>query len=111
MPMGPTLMLSADYHRGSWWSGDIAIPEHSELDVTHTWVVTQGGLTMEEGGDALVTQATEGPARGEILAIASTDLADYSSPSTTVADPGSLVTKVAVSHFSLSPLEREPLGK
>jgi hypothetical protein len=28
-----------------------------------------------------------------------------------VTDTGSLMTNVAVSHFSLSPLEREPLGK
>ena len=66
---------------------------------------------MEQVGDALVTQAPEGTARSQVFAVTSTDLADHASPSATVADTGSLVTKVAVSHFSLSPLERAPLGK
>jgi hypothetical protein len=74
-------------------------------------IVAQGGLTMKEVGDALVTQASEGTAGGDVLAIASTHLADNASPSAPVAHTGSLVTKIALSHFSLSPLEREPLGK
>jgi hypothetical protein len=100
-----------DYHRASRWSGDIAVPKDGQLDVTNTGVVPQGGLAVEKVGDALVAQASKGTARGEVLAIGSTELADHSSPSATVADTGSMVTKVAVSHFSLSPLEREPLGK
>jgi hypothetical protein len=111
MAVGPPAVFSAGYHVGSRWSGDIAVSQDGQLDVVHTGVGPQCGLTMEEGGDTFVTQATEGTARGEVFAVASTDLADRSSPSATVADPGSLVSKVAVSHFSLSPLEREPLGK
>lgn len=74
-------------------------------------MVPQSGLTMEQVGDALVTQTSKGTAGSQVLAVTSTDLADHPSPSATVADTGSLMTKIALSHFSLSPLEREPLGK
>jgi hypothetical protein len=66
---------------------------------------------MEQVGHALVTQTTEGPAGRKVLAVTSTHLAHCASPSATMADTGSLVTKIAIAHFSLSPLEREPLGK
>jgi hypothetical protein len=66
---------------------------------------------MEQVGDALVTQAPECTTGCQVLAVASTNLADHASPSAAMADSGSLVTEIAVSHFSLSPLEREPLGK
>jgi hypothetical protein len=66
---------------------------------------------MEQVTEALVTQASKGATGGQIFAVGSTDLADHSCPSTTMADTGSLVTQVAVSHVSLSPLERESLGK
>jgi hypothetical protein len=79
--------------------------------VADTRVVPQSGLTVEQIGDALVTQAPEGTTGRQVLAVTSTDFADHASPSATVAHTGSLVTKIAVSHFSLSPLEREPLGK
>jgi hypothetical protein len=38
--MGTTLMFSADYHRGSRWSGDIAVPEYRQFDVAHAGVVS-----------------------------------------------------------------------
>jgi hypothetical protein len=110
MAVGPPAMPSA-YHLGSRWSGDIAGPHDGQPHVANPGVVAQGALTMEQVGDALVAQAPEGTARRQELAITSTDLADGTSPSATVADTGSLVTKIAISHFSLSPLEREPLGK
>jgi hypothetical protein len=104
------MMSFSDYHRG--WSGDIAVPNDGQLDVTDPGVVPESGLAVEQGGDALVTEATEGTAGGQVLAVPSTDLADHPSPSAAMADTGSLMTKIAaVSHFSLSPLEREPLGK
>ncbi len=110
MPVGPPTMSSA-YHPGSRWSGDIAGPHDGQLHVADSGIVTQSGLTMEQVGDAHVTQSSEGTAGSQVLAVTSTDLADHASPSATVTDTGSLMTNVAVSHFSLSPLEREPLGK
>jgi hypothetical protein len=74
-------------------------------------IVPQRTLTMEQVGDALVAQTTEGTAGRQVLAVTTTDRTDRASPSATVADTGSLVTKIAISHVSLSPLEREPLGK
>jgi hypothetical protein len=103
--------MSSAYHPSSSWSGDIAGPHDRELHVAHPSTVPQGGLTMEQVSDALVAQASEGTTRCQVLAVTSTDLADHASPSAAMADSGSLVTEIAVSHFSLSPLEREPLGK
>ena len=108
--MGPPTMSSA-YHPSSKRSGDIAGPHDSQLHVADSGILPQSALTMEQIGDALVTQASEGTAGWQELAIASMDLADNASPSATVADTWSLVTKIAISHVSLSPLEREPLGK
>ena len=110
MPVGPPMMSPA-YHLGRRWSGDIAGPHDSQPHVADPGIVPQGALTMEQLGDALVTQTTEGTPRGQVLAVTSADFADHPSPSATVADTRSLMTKIAVSHFSLSPLEREPLGK
>jgi hypothetical protein len=110
MSVGPPTMSSA-YHRGSGWLGDIAIPHHGQLHLADLRVLPRSGLTTEEIGDALVTQASEVTAGSQVLAITSTDLADHASPSATMADTGSPAAKVALSHFSLSPLEREPLGK
>jgi len=110
MPVGPPMMSPA-YHLGRRWSGDIAGPQDGQLHVADYRIVPQGGLAMEQLGDALVTQATERTAGWQVLAVTSTDLADCASPSATMADTGSLVTKIAIAHFSLSPLEREPLGK
>jgi hypothetical protein len=110
MPVGPPTMPSA-YHPNSGCSGDIAGPHDSQPHVADPGIVPQGALTVEQLGDALVTQATERTAGWQVLAVTSTDLADCASPSATMADTGSLVTKIAIAHFSLSPLEREPLGK
>jgi hypothetical protein len=103
--------MSSAYHPSSSWSGDIAGPHDREFHVADSGIVPQGGLTMEQVGDALVTQASETATRRQVLTVTATDLADHASPSAAVADTGSLVTEIAVSHFSLSPLEREPLGK
>jgi hypothetical protein len=107
------MMSFSDYHdRDNRCSGDIAVPHDGQLDVADPGVGPESGLAVEQGGDALVTEATEDTAGGKKLAVTSTDLADHCLPSATMADTVSLVTKVAaVSHVSLSPLEREPLGK
>jgi hypothetical protein len=110
MPVGPPTMPSA-YHLRSRRSGDIAGSYDGQLHVADSGIIPQSGLTMEQLGNALVTQAPEGAAGGQELAVTSTNFADNASPSATVADTWSLVTKIAISHVSLSPLEREPLGK
>jgi hypothetical protein len=110
MAVGPPAMPSA-YHLSRGCSGDIAGPHHGQLHMTDPRIVPQGALAVEQVGDALVTQATEGAAGRQVLAVTSTDLAHCASPSATMADTGSLVTKIAIAHFSLSPLEPEPLGK
>jgi hypothetical protein len=79
--------------------------------MSYTGVVAQSSLPVEKVCNALVTQPSEGTAGSQILTVASTDLADQASPTAPMAHTGSLVTKVAVWHISLSPLKREPLGK
>jgi hypothetical protein len=110
MPVRPPTMSSA-YHLEEGWSGDIASPHHGQLHVADPGIVAPRRLGMKEVGHAIVTEAPEGPACGQIFAVSSTHLADLASPSATVADTGSLMTKVALSHFSLSPWNGRPLGK
>jgi hypothetical protein len=110
MAVGPPTMLAA-YHPRCRCSGDIAGPHDGQPHVADPGIVPQRALTMEQVGGALVTQAPERTPGRQVLAVDSTDLADCASPSASVTDTGSLVTKIAIAHFSLSPLEREPLGK
>jgi hypothetical protein len=110
MPVGPPMMSSA-YHSRAQRSGDIARPYDGELRVANPGLVPQSGLAMEQVSEALVTQAPESTTGDQVFAIGPSDLTDHACPSTTMAHAGSLMTQVAVSHFSLSPLERESLGK
>lgn len=64
MPVGPPTMSSSGYHLGNQWSGDISVPHDGQFDMTDPTVVPKGSLTMEQGGDALVAQASEGTAGG-----------------------------------------------
>ena len=110
MPVGPPMMSSA-YHSRPHRSGDIARPHDGQLRVADPGVIPPSSLAMEQVTEAFVTQAPEGTTGGQIFAVCPADLTHHAFPSTTMADTGSLVTQVAVSHVSLSPLERESLGK
>jgi hypothetical protein len=110
MPVGPPMMSSA-YHSRAHRSGDIARPHDGQLRVAERGVVPLSGLPMEQVSEALVTQTPESTTGNQVFAVGPTDLTDHAAPSTTMADTGALVTQVTVSHVSLSPLERESLGK
>jgi hypothetical protein len=111
MPVGPPTMSSA-YHVMIGRSGDIAIPHDGQFRVANHPVFPQRRLAEEQVSDALGTKPTERSPRRQVLAVITADLPDGSSPSAAMAHPGTLMGEVvAVSHFSLSPLERGALGK
>ena len=104
-------MMSSAYHSRAQRSGDIAGPHDGQLRVADPETVPPSGLAMEQVIEALVTQAPEGTTGNQVFSVGPADLTDHAAPSTTMADTGPLAPQVAVSHFSLSPLERESLGK
>jgi hypothetical protein len=110
MPVGPPTMSSA-YHVMIESSGDIAIPYEVQFRLANHPVFPQRRLANEQVSDAVGTKATERPPRRQVLAVTTADFPDGSSPSAAMAYPGALMGEVvAVSHFSLSPLERGALG-
>jgi hypothetical protein len=111
MPMGPP-MMSSTYHSGCRWLGDITIPRESQLCATGAGLFPLTGLTVKQVSDALAAKAPVRTTGREAFSISAADLSNYPAPATSMTNARPLMTEAtAVSHFSLSPLEREPLGK
>ena len=100
--MGPAAVLSG-HHGSAPGSGDIFFPHHSQPDVPALVRVADGGLTMEEGGSALIVQTAIGIARLDAAAITAAHLADVSPPAATVAHTGPPLAKVASGVLHISP--------
>jgi hypothetical protein len=104
--------MPSDYHLDDKRSGDISRLHHTQFYVPDCRILAESGLTVVQISDAFITETTESTTRCQMPTSAAADFADCPSPSAAVADPRTLMTKLAaLLHLSLSPLNGGPLGR